>query len=347
MAHDPSHHAHGHGHHAHGHGGPIDIHAHLYPLAYMDAVKAKGARSGAEYKHEAGKGPSFKVGETMVPPLSPQFYDMDARLEAMDRQGVKVHALSLSLPMVHWADRALSQELAETYNDAALAMCERHPDRFVNLATLPAQEPDLALAEIARVKDRPSTRGWYLSTHICGRDLSDEHFFPMYEAMEASGLPAFLHPCTVIGHSRLTKFYLQNLLGNPYETGIAAAHLIFGDVLDRFPKLTWVLPHAGGAFPYLFGRLQRGVEKRPELAGRKKGPVDYLRHFYYDTIGYHDAPLKYLKDLVGADRIMMGSDYCYPIAYERPVDIVTAHPHFNADEQQLVLEGNARRLLGI
>lgn len=335
-----------HDHHGHVHGaGPIDIHAHLYPLAYMHAVRDRGARCGAEWHEVAGKGPSFKVGDTVVPPLSPQFYDTDARLEAMDKQGVQMHALSLSLPMVHWADRALSQELAETYNDAAEALCAKHAGRFVNLATLPAHEPDLAIRELERVAKLAGTRGVYLSTHIAGRELSDEHFFGIYEAIEALGLPVFLHPTTVIGHARLQKFYLHNLLGNPFETAIAAAHLIFGGVLDRYPKLTWVLPHAGGAFPYLFGRLQRGFDKRPELAGRERGPVQYLRHFYYDTIGYHDAPLGYLKDLVGADRIMMGSDYCYPIAYERPVDIVTAHPHYSESERQLVLEGNARRLL--
>lgn len=334
--------------HAHHHGsGPIDIHAHLYPLPYMEAVKRSGARCGATYVEVRGKGPSFQVGEVGVPPLAPQFFDTDARLEAMDRQGVKMHALSLSLPMVHWADRALAQELAEAYNDHAHGMCDAHPERLVNLATLPMHEPDLAIRELERVAGRSSTRGVYLSTHIAGRDLSDAHFFPVYEAIEALGLPAFLHPTTVIGHSRLTQFYLQNLLGNPYETGIAAAHLIFGGVLDRFPGLTWVLPHAGGTFPYLFGRLQRGVEKRPELAHMKRGPVDYLRHFYYDTIGYHAAPLAYLKDLVGADRIMMGSDYCFPIAYERPVDVVTAHPHFSPEERMLVLEGNARRLLAL
>jgi len=324
---------------------PIDIHAHFYPLEYLAVVKAKGAGSGAQYKEVPGKGPSFKVGEIELPPLSPKFYDFDARIAAMDEQGVKVHALSLSLPMTHWADRALAHELAEAYNDAATAACERAPDRLVNLATLPIDHPDLAVREAERMAKEKSTRGFYLPTHVGAKELSDPKFFPVYEAVEALGLHMFLHPSSVLSHERLQHFYLHNLLGNPYETGIAAAHLVFGGVLDRFPKLTWVLPHAGGTFPILYGRLQRGFEKRPELAGREKGPKDYLRHFYYDTITYDPAPLAYLKSLVGADRIMMGSDYCFPIAYEKPVEIVTKHPGFSAEEQSLVLEGNARRLL--
>jgi aminocarboxymuconate-semialdehyde decarboxylase len=212
---------------------------------------------------------------------------------------------------------------------------------------LPMHFPAAALAELARARTLPGVRGVYMATQIAGRELSDATFFPVYEAIEAAGLPVFLHPNTVIGHERLTAHYLANLLGNPFETAIAAAHLIFGGVLDRFPRLTFCLPHAGGAFPYLVGRLQRGFEKRPELVGRKHGPLEYLRRFYYDTISYHGPALDYLKGLVGADRVMMGSDYCFPIALERPVETVTGHAGFSPDEQALIVEGNARRLLGL
>ena len=330
--------------HSHG-GNPIDIHAHFYPQEFLQAIAKAGPGSGATYKEIPGKGPTLIVDEITLPPLQPQFIDMDARLEAMEKQGVSVHALSLSLPMTDWAKRAFAQELCEIYNDTAGAACIKHAGKLINFATLPMSEPDLAVRELERVAKLPSTRGVYLSTQICGLDLSDEKFFPVYEAIEASGLPIFLHPSHVIGHERLSKFYLHNLLGNPFETAIAAGHLIFGGVLDRFPKLTWVLPHAGGAFPSLIGRLQRGYDKRREPYGCSLGPMEYLRRFYYDTITYADQPLQYLKDLVGADRIMMGSDYCFPIAYEKPVEVVTAHPGFNAEEQTLVLEGNARRLL--
>jgi aminocarboxymuconate-semialdehyde decarboxylase len=169
----------------------------------------------------------------------------------------------------------------------------------------------------------------------------------VYERIEALGLPIFLHPIFVLAPERLQKFYLTNLLGNPYETGIAAAHLIFGAVLDRFSKLDFVLPHAGGAFPWLVGRLNRGWEKRQDLKHIAHGPTGYLRRFYYDTIGYSDDVLEYLVRVVGADRVLMGSDYCFPIAYERPVDVVTAHPRLDATAKRAITEANARGLLGL
>ncbi len=149
----------------------------------------------------------------------------------------------------------------------------------------------------------------------------------------------------MIGHQRLGAHYLTNLLGNPFESAIAAAHLIFGGVLDRFPKLVVCLPHAGGAFPWLVGRLNRGWEKRADLKHIEHSPVDYLRRFYYDTVGYSDHVLEYLVKVIGADRILMGSDYCFPIAYEQPVKIVTDHPTLGAEAKRNIVEGNARRLL--
>jgi aminocarboxymuconate-semialdehyde decarboxylase len=167
----------------------------------------------------------------------------------------------------------------------------------------------------------------------------------VYERIEASGLPLFLHPIFVIGHQRLAPHYLTNLLGNPFETAIAAAHLIFGGVLDRFPKLEVVLPHAGGAFPWLVGRLNRGWEKRADLKHIAHSPVTYLRRFYYDTIGYSDPVLEFLVRHIGADRVLMGSDYCFPIAYEQPVRNVTENPLIDEAAKELIVAGNARRLL--
>ena len=326
---------------------PVDIHAHFYPDELIALWREEGPRCGGEVADVEGKGPVLKAGPLQTNPLGPQFSDLDARVQAMDEQGVAVHAMSLSLPMVYWGDKALSQKLSECYNDAAATAHLRYPDRLVGLAMLPMHFPAAALAELQRARTLPGIHGVYMATAIAGRDLSDAMFFPVYEAIEAAGLPVFLHPNGVIGHERLAAHYLHNLLGNPFETAIAAAHLIFGGVLDRFPRLTFCLPHAGGAFPYLVGRLQRGFEKRPELVGRKHGPLEYLRRFYYDTITYHGPALDYLKGLVGADRVVMGSDYCFPIALERPVEVITEHAGFSAEEQTLIVDGNARRLLGI
>jgi aminocarboxymuconate-semialdehyde decarboxylase len=334
--------SHQHRHHA------VDIHAHYFPQAFLDLIAAHAAAYEIEHRMVEGKGPQFKIGHLVTGPVGPKFIDLDTRLAAMDAQGVEVHLLSLSQPMVYWAERDLAQRLTETYNDGLAAAHERHPKRLYGLATLPMHEPDLALREVERASKLPGVRGFYLATHVRERELSHPAFFPVYERIEALGLPLFLHPVEVIGHQRLATHYLTNLLGNPFESAIAAAHLIFGGVLDRFPKLTFCLPHSGGAFPWLVGRLHRGWEKREELRHLKlEGPVAYLRRFYYDTVGYSDDVIEYLTRVIGADRVLMGSDYCFPIAYEQPVKIVTDHPQLDDAAKHSIVETNARRLLNI
>ncbi|MBI3370312.1 MAG: amidohydrolase family protein [Betaproteobacteria bacterium] len=331
----------------HQHGNPIDVHAHWYPRAWLELLSKHGLAHGLEWKEIEGKGPQFKVGNLATGPAGPRFVDLDARIAAMDEQGVAVHALSLSQPMVYWAGRETGNRLALSYNDELARAHEAHPQRLIGLATLPMHTPDLAALEVERAAKLPGVRGFYMATRVLEQELSDAALFPVYERIEALGLPIFLHPVFVIDHKRLEKHYLTNLLGNPFESAIAAAHLIFGGVLDRFPKLVIVLPHAGGAFPWLVGRLNRGWEKRADLKHIEHGPTEYLRRFYYDTIGYSDAVVDFLVRHIGADRVMMGSDYCFPIAYERPVEIVTANRYLNAEQQDAILEGNARRVLGL
>lgn len=325
----------------------IDVHTHYFPQAFLDLIEKHGPAHGFEYRMVEGKGPQFKHGHLMTGPVGPKFVDLDARLAAMDEQGVQVHAMSLSQPMVYWGEGPLAQRLTETYNDALAQAHARHPKRLIGLATLPMHETALAVKEIERAAKLPGVRGFYIATQVRGKDLSDAAFLPAYERIEASGLPLFLHPVEVIGPQRLGAYYLTNLLGNPFESAIAAAHLIFGGVLDRFPKLVVCLPHSGGAFPWLVGRLNRGWEKRADLKHIKQAPVEYLRRFYYDTVGYSDHVLEYLVKVIGADRVLMGSDYCFPIAYEQPVKIVTDHPTLDTRLKRDIVEGNARRLLRI
>jgi aminocarboxymuconate-semialdehyde decarboxylase len=323
----------------------IDVHAHFYPKAFLDLIAAEGPAHGLEWREAPGKGPQFKVGHLVTGPVGPRYTELEARLAAMDEQGVAAHALSLSQPMVYWAGRTLGEKLAATFNEELARAHERAPERLVGLAMLPMHEPDLAAREVERAAKLPGVRGFYLATCVNARELSDEAFFPVYERIEALGMPVFLHPVFVIGAERLARFYLTNLLGNPFESAIAAAHLIFGGVLDRFPRLEWVLPHAGGAFPWLAGRLSRGWEKREELRNTERPPVEYLRRFYYDTIGYSEDVLEHLVRVVGPERVLLGSDYCFPIAYERPVEVVTAHPRLDEAAKRMIVETNARRLL--
>jgi aminocarboxymuconate-semialdehyde decarboxylase len=332
--------------HPHGHGA-IDIHAHYLPQTFLDLVKEHAAPYGIEWKMVEGKGPQFKLGHLVTGPVGKKFVDIDTRLQAMDAQGVKAHVMSLSQPMVYWADAQLGLRLSAVYNDALASCHDQHPDRIFGLAMLPMQDPALAVQEAQRAAKLPGIRGFYMSTHVNEYELGDRRFDPVYEKIQDLGLPIFLHPVHVLAHERLTPHYLTNLIGNPVESAIAAAHLIFGGTLDRFPKLTFVLPHSGGAFPWLVWRLQRGWVVREDLKKIKQGPAEYLRRFYYDTVGYSDHVIDFLARTIGTDRIMMGSDYCFPIAYEQPVKIVTDCPTLDAAAKEAITEKNARALLGI
>jgi aminocarboxymuconate-semialdehyde decarboxylase len=263
----------------------------------------------------------------------------------MDAAGVAVHALSLMPPMVYWADGALGLRLARLVNSAMAEAARRHPDRFVVLATLPLQNPEAALVELERAVAELGCRGIYLGTNVRGKELTDPSFLPIFERIHTLGVPIFLHPLNVIGAERLANYHLHNLLGNPFDTAVAAANLIFGGLLDRFPKLNVCLPHAGGALPYLIGRLNHGWKVRPECRALKQPPSSYLRRFTYDTISHAPESLRYLIELVGADRVMLGSDYCFDMGYERPVEAVIRLRGLTQADRAKILGGNAARLL--
>jgi aminocarboxymuconate-semialdehyde decarboxylase len=258
--------------------GAIDIHAHYFPERYLDLLERSGGAFGASVDRSNAKGPAIAVRGSRTPPLDASYWDLDRRRKAMDRQGVAVHALSLTVPMVYFADGELGQRLAEAVNDSMSEAHRAFPDRFVGCATLPMQDPKRAVAEIERVATLPGIKAIYLGTNVNARELSDAAFGPVFGACEARRLPVLLHPINVIGAARLGTFYLNNLLGNPFDTAVAAAHLVFGGVLDRHPKLEVCLPHAGGALPYLVGRLQPGKPEGREQAVRRLPPPLHVRH---------------------------------------------------------------------
>jgi aminocarboxymuconate-semialdehyde decarboxylase len=323
----------------------VDIHAHFFAEAYLALIEREGAAHGVTLDRSDPARPAIKVGPTLGGPLRPHFHDLELRLKEMDRQGVQVHALSLTFPMTYWAAGDLGRHLARVTNDAMSEAHVAYPDRFVGLATLPLQDPTASVEELDRAARLPGIRGVYLGTNVNGQELSDPALLPVWERIHDLGLPVFLHPLNVVGAQRLRPYYLGNLLGNPFDTAVAAAHLIFGGVLDRFPRLSVCLPHAGGALPYLVGRLDRGRKVRRECEHLKRPPSAYLRRFTYDTISHAPASLRYLIDLVGADRVMIGSDYCFDMGYERPVEVVTGLAGLARADQGLILGDNAARLL--
>jgi aminocarboxymuconate-semialdehyde decarboxylase len=245
--------------------------------------------------------------------------------------------------MLYWADAETAKKLAVAWNDGAVAAHLAYPDRFYVLAALPMLNPDLAIEELDRVVKLPGVRGVYMGTNINTRDLDDPLFEPIFAHIEKLGLPVFLHPVQTIGGKRLDPYYLSNLLGNPFDTAIAACHLIFGGVMDRHPKLTVNLPHAGGSFPMLIGRIDRGWQIRQETKQLPQAPSKYLRRFTYDTISHSKPIMDFIVKEVGVDRIVVGSDYCFDMGLDRPLDIVSQLSLTTA-QRNMVLHGNASTL---
>jgi aminocarboxymuconate-semialdehyde decarboxylase len=334
-------------HHRRSDGGPvIDIHAHWHAPDFVALLEKEGAKNGAEIGRNDRGFVTLRVpGIRSV--FQPQYMDLDMRLERMDEAGVDIHALSLTSPMVYWAPPEFGLQLSRVYNDSLAAAHQQHPDRFLGLAMLPMQAPALAVQEAERAATLPGIRGVYMATHVNGMNLDEESLFPVYAKCEALGLPIFLHPVNPVGAERMRRFHLRNFLGNPYDTGIAAASLVFGGVLDAFPRLEVVLPHAGGTFPALIGRMDHGTTVRAETRHMKQPPSAYLRRFHYDTISHHHPMIRYLIGLVGADRVAHGSDHPADMWYVQPVDFIDRLEELPARERDLMLGGNAARLLGI
>ena len=322
----------------------IDLHAHWYPQEWIALLEREGVRHGGQVTRQGGR--IHVSGGGVANVIDESFIDLDLRLARMDAARVDLHVLSLTAPMVHWAPPQLSVALAQCYNDAASAAHRRHPTRFLGAATLPWQAPELAVRELERCATLPGIRAVYCGTNINGTELDDKSLWPIYAKAEALGWPILLHPIRVIGPDRTERYYLKNLLGNPYDTGVAAAHLIFGGVLDDFPRLEVMLPHGGGTLTALIGRMDHGTRVRPELKHMQRMPSEYLRRFTYDTILHHDALTTNLVRLVGADRVTLGSDYCFDMGYEQPVEVIE-RLDLPAADRALITGGNAARLLGL
>jgi aminocarboxymuconate-semialdehyde decarboxylase len=322
----------------------IDIHAHWYPPEWADLVQREGEAHGAKIgRNQRG---DITVGLPGIGAVLQQHYiDIPSRLERMDKAGVATHALSLTQPMVYWAPPPFGLKLAQVYNDACSNLHLRYPDRFVGLAQLPMQDVELAVDELERAAKRPGIRGVYMATHVNGKNLDDKSLWPVYAACERLGLGIFLHPINPVGADRMRGYHLRNFIGNPTDTGIAAASLMFGGVLDAFPRLDVVLPHAGGIFPSLIGRMRHGATVRQEVKDLPKPPPEYIRRFHYDTIAHDKEILLNLVREVGVDRVVCGTDFPADMSDVDPVGTVERLTELSTAERDLILRGNAARLL--
>ena len=325
----------------------IDAHAHWYPREFVALLEKEGEANGARMGRDASGDTVVRSvpGSTQTSVLRNSMIEPDLIIAEMDERGVDMYALSMTNPMVYWAPPAFALRLSQAANDACAAMHAKYPQRFVGSIMLPLQDTRLALQELERAAQLPGMRAINMGTHVNGRNLDDRAFWPVYARCEELGLPLFLHNLYPLGAERLQDNYLINVLGNPYEDGVAAASLVAGGVMDGFPKLEVYLPHGGGTFPWVIGRFDYAIGVSPALARMKQPASAYLGRFYYDVIVFNPQIMRDLIDLVGIDRIVMGTDFPQVMGVRQPIDFVESVPRLSLHEREMILSLNAQRML--
>ena len=325
----------------------IDAHAHWYPREFVALLEKEGEANGAKMGRDA-RGNTVVVsvpGGTQQSTMRANMIEPELIIAEMEQRGVDMYALSMTNPMVYWAPPAFALRLSQAANDACAEMHVRYPRRFVGSIMLPLHDTGLALQELERAARLPGMRAINMGTHVNGRNLHDEVFWPVYARCEELGLPLFLHNLYPFGAERLKDFFMINVLGNPYEDGVAAASLVYGGVLDAFPKLEVYLPHGGGTFPWLIGRFDYATGTSAALKHMKQPPSAYLKRFYYDVIVFNPQVMRALIDLVGVERIVMGTDFPQGMGIKQPVDFVESVPRLSLREREMILSLNAQRML--
>jgi len=270
------------------------------------------------------------------------------RVPEMDAQGIDVEVLSIN-PFWYSAERDLARRLITTQNEKLSAFCAAHSDRFVGLATVALQHPELAADQLEEGMKHLGLRGVSIGASVNGEELAASRFDPFWAKAEALRAPIFMHPQGVPDLRRLQgNGVLTNVIGNPLDTTIALSHLIFEGTLDRFPGLRICAAHGGGYLPSYADRSDHGCVTFPEQCSKTldKRPTDYLKRLYFDSLVFSGEALRHLVAVCGAGQIVLGTDYPYPWT-STAVDHVLAAPGLSDADRVAILGGNAATLLNI
>jgi aminocarboxymuconate-semialdehyde decarboxylase len=323
----------------------IDIHTHMEFADTATIVKKKytEAEIFSRFVVPATGAHSAELNKGITAALRGPLRDPVKKIEDMEERKLAFSVLSSTpFSFFYEIDDALSIELAQFQNDQLAEMVKKYPGSFAAMATLPLQVPEAAAKELDRAINKLGLRGIEIGSHVGKRELGDPAFWPVYELLEKKDLPMFIHPHHVAGMDRLQNYYLNNLIGNPLDTTIAAANLIFSGTLERYPNLKVILAHGGGQFPYIFGRLEHGYNVRPECKEKvTKSPRQFMKNFYCDIITHSQEALQYLVSLVGSDHVLLGTDYPYDMGNHQPVDTVSALSGITEEDKRKIMRDNA------
>lgn len=326
----------------------IDTHTHILTQETVKLLSKAAPKLSIAITPIDGNIAKLQAGDIFYPDFPTGGFDVERRLKDMDDTGVDVQVLSVTpTTYLYGQDADLCLETCVIQNDQLAKLVAAHPTRFMGIATLPMQAPGRAADELRRAVAKCGLRGAMFASNIAGKNLDDPSFEPLWAAAEELGAFMFIHPYTVAGADRLKSFYLGNLIGNPLDTTIAAACLIFGGVMHRHPKLKVILAHGGGFTPYQAARWEHGWTVRSETKKYlKEQPKDIIGKFYYDTILHSGKTLEAMIGLTGVSRVVLGSDYPYDMAMMDCVAHVHALSISDADKNR-ILNGNAEELLSV
>ena len=322
----------------------IDMHNHFVSQEVIWFLAREGRHFETQIVERDGRR-FFLIQEKALRPIDGAISDVSARMVDMDREQIAIQAVSC-VPFLMYPDVSgdLGLAIAQVVNDSIASLARYHGDRFVPLASVPMQDPRTAAKELERAA-KLGMRGVEIPPKVGGRQLDEAGFEVFWAAAEALQMPVCIHPFEAAPEGALSRYFLGNLVGNLFDTGLAASLLIYGGVLERHPKLRVVLYHAGGALASLVGRLDMGYRLIPECRNAiPRPPSTYVSQFSFDIIAHNRVMLSHLVESWGADRFVIGSDYPLPAGLAHPVQEVKAL-NLGSDAEARIMCGNARQLL--
>ncbi|HEX2336734.1 MAG TPA: amidohydrolase family protein [Hyphomicrobiaceae bacterium] len=289
----------------------IDVHAHILAEETMALMREEAPSLGPRFERIDDDFAVLDVAGSTYRPFPRGAWDLQKRFQDMDAAGIDMQVVSNTpQTFLYNQDAALTAVLAALQNDQIAKVVAAHPDRLLGIATLPMQAPQLAADELRRAVRKLGLKGAQIGSNVNGRNLDDPALEPLWAAANELGAFIMVHPTQVAGAERLKSYYLVNLIGNPLDTTIAAAALVFGGVIERYANIKFLMVHGGGFVPYQIGRFQHGWQVRPEPQAKLQAPPDAsLARLLFDTILHGQPALEFLVGSCGASRVLLGSDY--------------------------------------
>ncbi|UXI66992.1 amidohydrolase family protein [Tahibacter amnicola] len=326
----------------------IDTHAHILPRDWPNLAEKYGDDRFPVIIHTDGRHRIYKDGK-FFREIWPNTWDPALRIADYAKFGVQAQVIS-TVPVLfsYWAKPHQALELHRHLNDHTAEICRQHPRHYAGIGTVPLQSPHLAIQEMQRCVEQLGLSGVQIGSHIENWNLDAPELFPFFEAASDLGAAILVHPWDMMGRETMPKYWLPWLVGMPAEQSRAACSLIFGGVLERLPDLRVCLAHGGGSFPYTIGRIEHGFRMRPDLVAtdNARNPREYFSRLFFDSCVHDPQALRYLIDVVGADRVMLGTDYPFPLGEQEPGSGIAA---LNLDESRSgrLYHGTALEWLGL